>query len=138
MTVTISISSKGGFSLVEVLVAMMVMTVGLLGLLQSINVALQYNTRNHMREAAVILGEQTMNELRIKPFDTISTTATDGYAPMKVVRGVHGGQMKFVVERYAVPITADTSELQVKIKWAYKNVSSVHDVKTIKTREPDK
>ena len=56
---------SGGFTLVEMMMAMLVLTVGLLGLLQSIQVAWQHNARNRLREEAVLLAEERMNDFRI-------------------------------------------------------------------------
>ena len=54
---TISPSGSAGFTLVEMLMAMLVMAVGLLGLLQSVNLAYQQGTKNRLRSEAVQLAE---------------------------------------------------------------------------------
>jgi type IV pilus assembly protein PilV len=132
--VAISFSTENGFTLIEVLMAMLIMIVGLLSLLQAINVALEYNTENQLREAAVHLGEEKMNDLRIQPFDTLKTTPPS--AIIHVTRKVRGIDRNFDVERYALPtsVKSDTMDLQVRVKWTYKNVKSVHSLETYKSR----
>jgi type IV pilus assembly protein PilV len=128
------ISTKDGFTLIEVLMAMLIMTVGLLGLLQSINVALEYNTKNQLREAAVHLGEEAMNDLRVQPFDNLKATPPPASSPVN--RKVRGIDRSFTVERYAflTGVNSDTMDLQVRVKWMYKNVESIHSVETYKSR----
>ena len=50
-------SSSSGFTLIEVMVAMVITLVGLLGLLQSVNLATEHNIKNALRDEAVQVGE---------------------------------------------------------------------------------
>lgn len=121
--------------MIEVLAAMVIFTVGLLGLLQSVNVAIGQNVRDEYRNTAVLVGEQVMNELRAKPFQAISSI----YAPQQKTVKVRGLDKNFVYERYTM-IQAYNSdlvpqpvskELQVVVKWTYRNVTSQHLMKSV-------
>jgi len=56
--------NSGGFTLVEVIMAVLILLVGMLGLLQAVNLAMEVNLRNQVREEAVYVGERVMTELR--------------------------------------------------------------------------
>lgn len=112
-----------GFTLVEVMVAIVIMMVGMLGLLQSINVAIEYNLRNHLRDEAVYVGEKYMNIQRGKPFDKLSTIYGTRYEPSKI-RGI--GKL-YSVDMTATDLSTDpvtpSKQLEIVVKWTYKGVA---------------
>ena len=134
---TISPSDSHGFTLVELLMAMLVMTVGLLGLLQSVMVAYEHNIRNRLREEALLVGEEQMNGLRGRVQDTSTPFLTTTTA----VKVILGANKKFFVTREYLPIgvTVDqpmgsADRLKVTVGWSFKNVSSTHVTYTLKSR----
>lgn len=117
------------------MVAMVIFTIGLLGLLQSINFVMGLNSKDELRNAAVFLAEQKMNELRIKPFAAISSS----YTPIQVKVKLRGLDNAYTVERYSVELATNsatppmpvTKELQVLVKWDYRNSGNQHLMKSI-------
>lgn len=126
----ILISNKCGFTLIEVLAAMVIMMVGLLGLLQSINAAIDHNTRNHLRDEATSIGERAMSQLRAKPYDMISAS----YPLLSMPSTLRGVAKSYQVKRLSTNISTDSKELQVIVTWKYRNMSTQHLVKSIRTR----
>ncbi len=122
----ISISGKGGFTLIEVMVAMVVMMVGLLGLLQAIDVAVEHNLRSQLREQAVALGERQMNWFR----NQTSISITDVTRSAVPIRGIN---RYFDVRRTSRAASDVSRELEVIVAWKYKNISSQHMVKSLIT-----
>ena len=120
-------SDRDGFSLVEVMVSIVIMMVGLLGLLQSTNMALEHNLRNHLREQAVILGESQMNWFRnhssTAPFSTLRTKV--------LMRGVN---RYFDVSRTSLQVSDVSRKLEVNVAWSFKNISAQHKVISLITR----
>src|SRR6185369_7465004 len=99
---------NSGFTMVEVIMAILILMVGMLGLLQAINLATEVNIRNQVREEAVFMGERVMNELRGRGFDNISATYAAYTLPSKL-RGVTRSsdvQIKFLAAMENMPAAA--------------------------------
>lgn len=129
---TISWSSERGFTLVELMIAMVITMVGLMGLLRVVNMATEHNLKNQMREEAVLLAEEDMDKLRIRPFDQISTT----FSPRAVPSRIRGFSKNYVVLRSSLNFppaaaTPTSKQIAVRIGWSYKNLSSHHEIRTM-------
>ena len=111
---------------------MVIMLVGLLGLLQAINIAMVHNVRNQLREEATSVGERVMNDFRALPFDLI--TATSGH--QTVTSKLKGFSKSYDVTRSSGGVggSLDSRELEVIVKWSYRIMSTQHRVKSIRTR----
>ncbi len=121
--------------------AILILMVGMLGLLQAINLALEVNLRNQLREEAVSVGERAMNELRNKGFDNISVNASNSrltynYAPYLVPSKIRGATRSYTVNRSSVVYSlnamnqARTKQLGVVVQWTYKGVAYENRVNT--------
>lgn len=124
----ILLHNKSGFTLVELIVAMGIMLVGLLGLLQSVNIALEYNLRNQMRNEVVRVAQDAMNDMRSKAFGTASSTTT------LVPTALRNISRNYTVKRTVTPTgTGISNKYQVDVKWVYKNVSTTHSVMSVRS-----
>jgi type IV pilus assembly protein PilV len=120
-----------GFTLIEVMMAMLILIVGMLGLLQSINLALETNLRNQLREEAVYVGERSMNELRGKGFDNISSVDSPAlftYKTYSVASKIRGTSRKYGVSRSTLTLAKDglqpvTKQLNILVTWTYKGIA---------------
>ena len=124
-----ALPSDSGFSLVEVIMAILILMVGMLGLLQAINLATETNLRNQLRDEAVFVGERVMSELRGRGFDNISATYAATTLPSRL-RGVsrtYGIQKSSTVlsTENALPVT---KQLRVVVTWTYKGVGYQNEV----------
>jgi type IV pilus assembly protein PilV len=132
--VGISSSNNRGFTLVELLVAIVITLVGLLGLFESVNVATVQNLKNHQRDEAVNVAETWMNHFRAVPFDQISTCPTCPdrtyhYGRRDVPSNLRGVLKPYGLNRSTVISgTGNSVELVVRVGWTYKNLSSAHEV----------
>ena len=109
--------------------AMLVMTIGLLGLLQSVNVAYEHNLRTKLREEALVVAEEQMYVLRGMPLSS-STPYLNRSTAVKVVAGA---AKKFTITRECQPMTA-TKRLKVTVAWQFKDLSNTHSIYTLMNR----
>lgn len=121
-----------GFTLIEVMVAIVIMMVGLIGLLQSINVATEYNLKNHLRDEGVYVGEKYLNELKGRGFDNIAPTPPETSVTFPVISTaskIRGTGKKLKIETSSTVMSHDaenkptTLQLMVVVKWTYKDVT---------------
>jgi len=113
------------------MMAILILMVGMLGLLQAINLAVDVNLRNQVREEAVYIGQRVMSEMRGKGFDNISvaTTPTDmyTYSDYQIPSKLRGTARSYTVSRRSVVLSTVnlqpvTKQLEVVVKWTYKGV----------------
>lgn len=101
------------------MVAIVIMMVGLLGLLEAINVATDANLKNHLRDEGVYVGEKYLNELRGRGFDNIAAT----YPLISTASRIRGTGKKLMVETSSTSLASDTKQLLVVVTWTYKGVT---------------
>ncbi|HZV82820.1 MAG TPA: prepilin-type N-terminal cleavage/methylation domain-containing protein [Geobacteraceae bacterium] len=138
-TVLQAISNRSrGFTLIEVMMAILILMVGMLGLLQAINLAMEVNLRNQLREEAVNVGERVMNEMRGRGFDNISvaSTPTDTYSyPVyQVPSKIRGASRSYSVTRKSTVLSSVnslpvTKQLEILVNWTYKGITYENRVK---------
>lgn len=114
-------SNEGGFTLIEFLVAIVILMIGMLGLLQAVNVALQYNTTTQLRNDGVALGDAEMSRELAKPFDLISVPTTAS------LKSVQLGFKTYSVARSGVDMT-NSKQVNIQVRWTYKRNRYTHDV----------
>jgi type IV pilus assembly protein PilV len=123
----VMINSKNGFTILEFLVAMVILSVGLLGLLQCINLAMEKNLENIYRTEAVTLASDRMMQKRSKSFVSISTTVAD---PPKVAlgRATRGIFRNYSVQEIITQSTPKSKEIVINISWKNKGKSFSHSI----------
>jgi type IV pilus assembly protein PilV len=128
------------------MIAILVMTVGLLGLLKAVEVATFTNLKNQMRDEGIQMAEGEMNHWRAMPFGTISTCltapsnpacsgtpATYRYAALPVKSTLRGVGKIYSVNRSTVVTSDGTAvDLGVRVTWPFKNISTSHEVHTVR------
>lgn len=126
-----SLQNEAGFSLIELLAAMVIMLVGLLGLLHAVNIAMEHNLKNQMRNEVTLVAQDAMNEMRSRPFDAVSAVAVKNVATK--LRNIN---RNYVVTKLREDIAGSTNsaKYQVDVKWAFKNVSTTFSVATVRGR----
>ena len=118
--------SQAGFTLVEVLVALTITVIGLLGLM-SIHTTTLHGNRNSSRAAeATTLAQRTMEELRTMTVDGGPGSIVDTYGPLPLtdhfldtVAGRAGITFKrsFSVEELG-SVSSNLVRLHVSVRWA--------------------
>ena len=142
--VRMSIHNDEGFTLVEVMVAIGIMLVGLLGLLAAINVATEQNLKTAARNEAMQIAEDYMNQFRANPFTNISSQANAlaytfpaayNYVPTQVKSRLRGVTKNYTVLRTASALpNSNSALLTVSVRWAFKNVSTSQGLQTVRSQ----
>ena len=123
-----------GFTLVEMLMAMLVMTVGLLGLLQSVSVAYRQSLKDKLRKEATLLAEARMHAWCRVAFDNISYGTVMSESGEKLVGGA---PWKFTIARKAEKVGSRTAKLEVDVIWMTKGETATHQIFTLRTRRTE-
>ena len=141
---TTSLLNDRAFTLIEVMVAMGITLVALLGLLKAVEMADEQNLRTAVRDEMVQVAEERLSRFRSTPFTStfslISTCATCPgnlytYAPETVPSRLRGINKSYRVTRTTV-VTSDgiAVNLGVRVGWTYKNMTTSIEQHTVKTQ----
>jgi type IV pilus assembly protein PilV len=138
-----------GITLIEILISFVLVTVTSLALIQSALVAMNTNVKNELRNEAVKVAEQKMNDLRNTPFpapgftnDLTATPPPGNVADAVVTRNIRGTSYDFTPLRTITDVDVDPVSLQVNLKqiyltitWNYKNINYQYSVSTVVRRQ---
>lgn len=123
-----------GFTLIEFLVAVVILMVGMLGLLQAINLAYSTNLQNDLRNTAVVLAdEQLAGELK-KGYGNVITDAFRNYT---VSRPVLSAMKNYSVNMTGTSVSSGTNvsrQVNVQVIWRHKRVRYDHGISAVVTQ----
>jgi type IV pilus assembly protein PilV len=113
------LKNNKGFTLIEVLIALFILVVGMLALLNAVAVSIEHNLINVLRDEAVKIAEQKMNE------EKASALAVKAWTCGEVQRSIRNvATMGFnVCSRVANP-AANTWLIEVAVGWNYKGTGT--------------
>ena len=121
------IIDRNGFTLIEFLIALVILTVGLLGLLQTINLAVDQNMGNVFRNEAVTVVDEMMMRRRAKAFDSISTGSKTYIEP----RNVRGISKNFAVSEQVDSVTSNSKQISIEARWTKKDATYSHSATSV-------
>jgi prepilin-type N-terminal cleavage/methylation domain-containing protein len=136
------LSNKRGFTLIEMLVAMVIILVALLGLVQAAFLSIDNNLKNLLRDEAVRLAEEQMNVLKSLPINDVPYNPPLFFG----LEATHNQDLGTVIRKFGTfpgtyevyltinDLTSDHSRksIQVYVGWNYKNVEPVLQTPTNK------
>ncbi len=129
------INNSSGFTLVEFVVATFILMIGMLGMLQGINLAMEKSVATSLRNEAVALVDERMMTKRSKAFVNISTSGAS--APtVSVSRYFRGLFKNYSVQEIVNLTTPNSKEIILNVSWKYKNKRSTHSVSSIVSSTP--
>ncbi len=123
----LSLKGNKGFTLIEFLVAIVIIAVGLLALLQSVNLSLAENLKTIYRNQAVMLADERMTLEKTKPYDNISTTS--GWTVINL--NVRNTFKNYSVEKIGTQMTTDTKSIEIDVVWTYKGTRYIHTISSL-------
>ena len=127
-----TLPSGEGFTLVEMLMAMLIMTVGLLGLLQSVSVAYRQSLADRLRQEAVLVAEEHMHDWQRLEFKNVTASGRS-----TVDRNMAGSTRQFTVEREQREMGSSVKtsrRLRVAVRWDIRGQAVSHEIFAVKTR----
>lgn len=130
------LSKNKGFTLVECLVAILIMTVGLLGLLQTVNISISHNMVSQLRLDGTVVADRELSREQSKGgsligFDSISTPTTPYVSRYNVRRTVLNGFRNYSVTKTNTIITTNTKQVTVLATWQYKGNRYRHETSSL-------
>jgi prepilin-type N-terminal cleavage/methylation domain-containing protein len=129
---------KKGLTLVEVMIALLILLVVSLALMQTAMVSIDANTRNASRDEAVKIAEELMDEARNLPFDDFDQNGTADPDPL-TMNGTVNRQIKNTTITYTTTTVVDTfnqdnKEIDITVSWTWAGQLSNHRISTIRKR----
>lgn len=121
-----TLKQNNGFTLIELLVSVVILTVGLLGMFTSINIAMDANLTNQLRNKAISVAESEMSSIKSRPFANIIGSGT------AFKRVGLGASFKNISTAYMVSdistSNVKTRQISVRVWWKHKNKNYEHQV----------
>lgn len=121
-------SNSRGFTLVEVLVALVILSIAMLAVLDAMAVAMQHNLQNYCRDEAVRIGEQEMNMVRNLDFGAL---ANDDH---EVKRTYKKFERTFRVIRTVSELSGNSRTVQLQVYWIINGLGHSHFATSIISR----
>lgn len=118
--------SNSGFTLIEFLVSIVILMVGLLGLLQAVNVSIHHNMNSQIRLEAVSVADQALAKELAKTFDNVSTTTSTYLVSRQVVKAFKN----FSVVRTGTLLT-NSKQVNVRVSWKNKGNHNSHETSSV-------
>ncbi|MCE1226014.1 MAG: prepilin-type N-terminal cleavage/methylation domain-containing protein [Geobacteraceae bacterium] len=114
-----------GFTLIEVMVAIVILMVGLLGMFQTINLAMDKNLENQYRENAIAVAEQLLGHQKAMAFENITARHV-----FRVEQIASNSVFKnFSTEHHVTDLAASgtkSKQISVRVWWHYKTKNYEH------------
>lgn len=127
------LNNRSGFTLLELMVALVILMVGMMALLSATTNAISLNLDNVLRDEAVQIADAKMRLVKgnkaatfSAPFQNLSTTSHET------------SKLRSKAIPYTISLSSSSSGdnanlLQVLVSWNYKNRPKQHEFSTLKT-----
>ena len=117
-----------GFTLIELMVALVILSVSMIGILDAMVLTMQQNLENFSRDEAVRIAEQQMNTLRNTSFDLLA----DGN--QNLTRTYKQINRSFAVTWTITPFSTISNSVQVQVNWTVNRKTHSHLITSIISR----
>lgn len=123
--------NERGFTLIEFVVATLILSVGILGLLKMVALSVSMNATTKLRANAILVADQVMAKDRVtKTFSQY--TSTNPSSPALVIPSLRGGGFaNYSVTQKVKPLGSSSKSVQVIVTWHYKKNSYQHSLTTV-------
>jgi prepilin-type N-terminal cleavage/methylation domain-containing protein len=135
---------RKGVSLVEVMIALVILLLVFLALMQTALVSIDTNMKNVLRDEAVSIAEQKMNTVRSLPFAQILTDAaalptprdcpptfTVGERVQRSFRNIINKDFCTNITVTDLGISGDNKQVNIRVIWNWKGEEFSHSITTL-------
>ena len=141
----VALLNKKGLSLVEVMIALVIVLLVFLALMQTALVSIESNTVNILRDEAVSIAEMRMNELRNRPFDDLDLNGTLDPDPLTINQTINRNiknisNFAFNTVTIIDALNTDNKQITITVTWEWKDKTVAngnpytHSITTIRRR----
>lgn len=113
-----------GFTLIEVLISMIILVVLLLGLLGAMAKAIDLNTRNYLRDEAVKIAQEKLEEYRNIGFDNVVSGNSTLSVPFR--NNSYTFNLNSIVDDFS-----DLKKITLTVNWSYKGRNYSYSLYTV-------
>lgn len=119
-----------GFSLVEMLIALVILSVSILGMTSLTLTTMTTNFDNDLRNAAVRVTSEVAEDLGATPIESVVSTVT---AEIRQA-SIRGTNFPFEVTRTVIPLTNDLRQVNINVSYTTKGVTKTNSAVVYKHR----
>ena len=121
--------NKKGFTLVELLVAMLVMSIGLMAVLDGLTSYIRINMENQMRHEGMRIGEAALETLRNSDFYQVQGGTVTITSPE--TRRIRNYDISYTITWTPTSISSSSVAVQVAVTWVFRNITHRHDAASV-------
>ena len=127
----IVLPDKKGLTLVEVMIALVVLLLVSIALMQTALVSIDANTKNALRDEAVGIAEMRINQARNTPFDSL---VSDG-ADIPITRNIRSiTNFPYTTRMTVTNLNTTVNRVDITVGWTWKGENHTHSITTIVRR----
>ncbi len=119
-----------GFTLIEFMISVFLLSVALFGLLSSLTISMNSNMENKMRNDASSLAEEYISKARSTEFSQLSTLGGAPNSPVVRKVLVGGVNVDYTVTTTVTTITTNTTSVSVNVTWPVKGIIKNFNITT--------
>ncbi len=124
-----------GFTIIEVVIAMFIFTILLLGLLAGFLKSYQIQTLNEMRNEAIKIAQEEIERYRNENFESIPNTNIDCSSGSSIRRQIRKTYVDFMIgRRITEEVTDSIKRVEITVCWNYKGKQYSYTTQSLITK----
>ena len=130
--------NQKGFSLVEVMIALVILLLVSMGLFQTALLSIDSNMLNVQRDHATSINQELMAYTQTVPFDDMNNDGAVDVSPLTLNDEKHiqlAGDFKYITTITITSINDDTKRIDSTVSWTWKDRPYAQTMSTIRKRD---
>jgi type IV pilus assembly protein PilV len=129
------LKNKKGYTLVEVMIALLIFLLVTLAMMQTAMVSIDSNMVNVLRDEAVKIAEMRMNDARNLAFTQTLDSLPVGTDTVPVTRNFRDMTITYNTERKVTALGTSNKQVDISVTWTWKGTPYTHTVSSIMRRQ---